>query len=78
MSNVNTLLGGAAADAITLGNQASASSVDLGAGADVLTFGNFANSATVSNTESISRRHRRGRHHDRHGGQQRQHRSRRR
>ena len=48
LSNVQSLVGGTAADTVTLGTAIAAGSIDLGAGSDTLTFANGANSATVA------------------------------
>ncbi len=54
VSNVETLVGGSAADTITLGAALSGSVlIDLGAGSDKLTLGDFANSGSVSNVETL-------------------------
>src|SRR6202007_2492571 len=54
VSNINTLIGGTGADAITLGTAVTNASVDLGTGNDTLAFANGTNSATVANTETIT------------------------
>lgn len=54
VSNVETIIGGSGADAITLGAAAANASIDLGSGSDHLTFGNFSNTATIGNVETIT------------------------
>ncbi len=55
MSNVETLIGDAGADTVTLGAaQARPAAINLAAGTDTLTLGNFTNTATVSNVETLT------------------------
>ena len=54
VSNVETLIGGAGADVITLATAIANGSIDLAAGSDTLTLGDFANTATVANIETIT------------------------
>ena len=53
VSNVNTLIGGAGNDAVTLGTAAANASIDLGAGSDKLTLANATNTAAVANVETL-------------------------
>ena len=53
VKNIDTLIGGAGTDTITIGNAANNASISLGAGSDTLTFGIYANSATVANVATI-------------------------
>ncbi len=54
VGNVETLIGGTGADAITLGAAVIKAPIDLGAGNDTLTLANFANTATVANVETLT------------------------
>ncbi|HTI79927.1 MAG TPA: hypothetical protein VL614_05695, partial [Acetobacteraceae bacterium] len=54
VKNTTTLIGGTAADTITLAAAASSASIDLGAGSDTLALGNFNVAATVANIETIT------------------------
>ena len=50
----DSLVTGTGADAITITQQVSGASINLGSGADTLVLGNAANTVSVSNTESIT------------------------
>src|SRR5205823_2790194 len=54
LNNVETVVGGSGADAVTLGSAVTNGAIDLGAGSDTLTLANGTNSATVSNVESVT------------------------
>ncbi len=52
VSNVNTLIGGSGADAVTYATALVNGSVDLGAGSDTLQLANFTNTVSLANTET--------------------------
>jgi Ca2+-binding RTX toxin-like protein len=52
--NIETIIGGAGADKVTLATPAAGAVVDLGAGLDTLILGGGTNSVTVSNAETIT------------------------
>ncbi|MBP0651831.1 hypothetical protein J8J40_32700, partial [Mycobacterium tuberculosis] len=54
ITNVETIVGNASTNVITLGSQVTGSTIDLGGGLDSLTLGAFNNTLTILNVETIN------------------------